>query len=143
MPLRSSALRLAVLLALAAPTLGAGCGGEPVGAPLGAAAAEAYVGRWIVADPRVGPIPLGLHLARAERGLAARVTYSGVAYDAAGAVGPGGFDLRQLDGHARLTGKLRRDGRLDVTLDTTDPAASSVPLRMVLTKEGEASGGAA
>ena len=128
------AVRLLLVAALAAPTLGMldACGGEPSGLSFGAAAAEAYVGRWIVADPRVGPIPLGLLLSRGERGLAAAVTYSGVAYDAAGSVGPDGFDLRQLGGHARLTGALRRDGRLDVTLDTTDPAASSVPLRLVL-----------
>ena len=132
MRLRSSVLRLAVALALAAPTIGAACGGEPLGASLSAAAAEAYVGRWIVADARAGPLPLGLHLSRDERGLVAEVTYSGIAYDAAGPVGPNGFDLRQIGGHARVTGALRRDGRLDVTLDTTDPAASSVPLRLVL-----------
>ena len=140
MRLRSSALHLVVALALAASALGAACGGEPLGASFGAAAAESYVGRWSVAEPLLGPIPLGLHLSRTGRGLAARVTYSGVAYDAAGSVGAGGFDLRQLDGHTRLTGKLRRDGRLDVTLDNLDPAASSVPVRVVL--EREPSGGA-
>ena len=135
MPRLRSVLRLAVLAAFAAPTLGAACGGEPSAASLTSVAAEAYVGRWIVTDPGAAPLPLGLQLARTERGLAAQVFYSGVAYDAAGPVGPNGFDLRQTNGHARLTGVLRPDGRLDVTLDSTFPATSAVPLRFVLRRE--------
>jgi len=130
-----SALRLAALAAFAAPTLGAACDGDPIVASLGTVAAESYVGRWIVTDPVAAALPLGLTLARGERGLAAQVFYSGVTYEATGPVGPNGFDLRQTGGHARLTGVLRPDGRLDVTLDSTFPATSAVPMRFVLRRE--------